>query len=902
MKELSTKAKLYIFSVIIAGYLVLVDSIRHIGLSEPWMLLFLTCLASLSLILKVEGATDRLHYNISFLIYSFTFILLGPVDAIIVILISNLVEWVWHKYTWYIQCFNIANYLLAMYISGMIYRLISPEMMLRSLSGILGALIAMLAFTLLNHLMIGTVVWLARGENYLKSGIFDFLPLMIDFTLLCMGIGTALIWTVNPYATIYFILPLYLIYSTLKVPALERQSELDSKTGLYNAKYFNKALTKELDRANRFDRPLTVVMADLDLLRNINNTYGHLAGDQVLIGVAKILKDSSREYDVVARFGGEEFVIMLPETKPEEIIDHMENIRGLIQKAEFTVPTSVIPIQVTMSFGIAGRQGFNQNPGDVIHNADTALYYAKLRGRNRVHIFSDDVFKSFIEDENKVAPGKISIQDRLQAAEFEYIPNPLREPPKTRSTIDDPNDVAERAYAAHITKPEHTTNLFIAVLTFLSLSWFLILPHQVSSLDWTGLLVFTAVVIITEGLSVDIYARESSVSTSAVPMLGGILLFGPTGALVLSSTFALVAKLKHHSPISRFFFNASNQLIAGLSYTTLLFLLRISFHESPHLIQILIALAASAIDYLLTTFLVALAMHFNHGAKVRQVWKEQFRWLGIYYASMGLIAYALVFSYQTASIFGLLLLLIPLLLIRFSQKQFIDRTRGVVQELREKNLMLESKTQEIMTLNDSLFSTLSEVIDMRDPYVLGHSKRVTRYAVLIAQRLGLPEARVEMIRKASLLHDIGKLGIPDEILQKPSSLTPKEYEIIKSHTIMGSSVLETSHGLKNLIPIVRHHHEWFNGSGYPDGLKGKNIPLEARIVSLADAIEAMASDRPYRKGLKMEDILFEIQKGSGIQFDPDIVNVFLDIIETQGDKTIDNSNQKVLEEREKIPA
>ncbi|MEJ2352129.1 MAG: HD-GYP domain-containing protein [Anaerolineales bacterium] len=224
-----------------------------------------------------------------------------------------------------------------------------------------------------------------------------------------------------------------------------------------------------------------------------------------------------------------------------------------------------------------------------------------------------------------------------------------------------------------------------------------------------------------------------------------------------------------------------------------------------------------------------------------------------------------------------------------------------MQELREKNLVLESNSKEITRLNESLLEALAEVIDMRDPYVLGHSKHVTRYAVMIAQRLRLPAERVELIRKASLLHDIGKLGIPDRILLKPSRLSSEEFEVMKAHTTLGSGLLETSNGLSNLIPIVRHHHEWYDGGGYPDGLKGKNIPLEARIVSLADAVEAMASDRPYRRALAPDEILLEIQRSAGTQFDPDIVKVFVEAVGPRADELIINSGRKYLEERESNP-
>jgi diguanylate cyclase (GGDEF)-like protein/putative nucleotidyltransferase with HDIG domain len=902
MTELSARAKLYILAVIAGGFLVLATSIPKLYIRDAWMLLILSCLASLSLIFKVEGATERLHYNISFLIYGFTFILLGPSDTVLVILISNLAEWAWHKYAWYIQIFNIANYLLAIYASGAVYELISPGASLFTPIGILGALVAMLVFTFLNHLLIGTVVWLARGENFLKSGIFDILPLVIDFTLLCMGVGTALIWMVNPYAIIYSILPLYLIYSTLKVPALERQSEMDPKTGLFNAKYFSEGLTKEIERANRFDRPLTVVMADLDLLRNINNTYGHLAGDEVLVGVAKILKESVREYDIVARFGGEEFAILIPETHPQEVVEHIEEIRSLIENAEFTVPTSVTPIKTTMSFGIAGRQGFDQTAGDIVHNADTALYHAKLRGRNRVYVYTDEGYEALFEGEKdkELAQSEFSFQDRLRATHFTFTPNPLREPP----TVKQEESSVPESQKDHANRKSYSTrliNLFIAALAIIACLWFLILAKHEPMPDWVGLLIFSAIVVITEGLSVDIYVQNASVSTSAAPILAGVLLYGPVGALVLSLTFAVVSEVKHRSPVSRLLFNASNQLIAGLTFLTLLVLLGSSFRDFPPPIQILITLAMAGLDYILTTLLVALAMHLSHGVPVRQIWNENFSWLAPYYASMGLIAFAMIFIYTSASVLGLLVLLVPLLLVRLSQKQFLDRTRAVVQELREKNLVLESNSKEITRLNESLLEALAEVIDMRDPYVLGHSKHVTRYAVMIAQRLRLPAERVELIRKASLLHDIGKLGIPDRILLKPSRLSSEEFEVMKAHTTLGSGLLETSNGLSNLIPIVRHHHEWYDGGGYPDGLKGKNIPLEARIVSLADAVEAMASDRPYRRALAPDEILLEIQRSAGTQFDPDIVKVFVEAVGPRADELIINSGRKYLEERESNP-
>jgi putative nucleotidyltransferase with HDIG domain len=223
---------------------------------------------------------------------------------------------------------------------------------------------------------------------------------------------------------------------------------------------------------------------------------------------------------------------------------------------------------------------------------------------------------------------------------------------------------------------------------------------------------------------------------------------------------------------------------------------------------------------------------------------------------------------------------IPMILLRISQMQYVDRTREVVTELREKNQILKKNSEEISELNEGLLVTLSEVIDLRDPYVLGHSKQVSKYATQIAELLGLKEKQIELIRKAGLLHDIGKLGIAMEILTKPGKLTRDEYEIIKNHAALGGELIKNSPSLRQLAPIIRHHHEYFNGQGYPDKIAGNQISIEARILAVADAVEAMTSDRPYRKALKPDQVIAELNKNSGTQFDPLVVEQAIAMIET----------------------
>jgi putative nucleotidyltransferase with HDIG domain len=237
--------------------------------------------------------------------------------------------------------------------------------------------------------------------------------------------------------------------------------------------------------------------------------------------------------------------------------------------------------------------------------------------------------------------------------------------------------------------------------------------------------------------------------------------------------------------------------------------------------------------------------------------------------------------------------MVPLLTLRLGQIQYVNRTRDVVNKLRANNEKLEKQGDEISLLNEELLLSLAKSIDLRDPYTMGHSQQVTNYAVLIARELDLPQDQIETVRKGSLLHDIGKLGVPDSILLKTGRLTSDEYEVIKKHPLLGAQILESSRNLRDLIPLVRHHHERFDGKGYPDGLVGHAIPLEARILAIADSIEAMASDRPYRRGLTLDEILEEVKGCSGKQFDPRMVRIFLKLAKTKGDRFMVNSAQRV---------
>jgi putative nucleotidyltransferase with HDIG domain len=176
-------------------------------------------------------------------------------------------------------------------------------------------------------------------------------------------------------------------------------------------------------------------------------------------------------------------------------------------------------------------------------------------------------------------------------------------------------------------------------------------------------------------------------------------------------------------------------------------------------------------------------------------------------------------------------------------------------------------------------TVLAQAVELRDQYTGGHTSRVTSYSLLLAEHLGLPVEDMELLRIGTPLHDIGKIGIDDAILRKPDRLTPAEFEAMKLHTVKGAEILETVPDLHPIIPIARSHHERWDGRGYPDGTEGEATPQLARIVAVADAFDAMTSDRPYRAGMSPEAAFAEVEKNSGLQFEPRLAAAFLAIRE-----------------------
>lgn len=213
------------------------------------------------------------------------------------------------------------------------------------------------------------------------------------------------------------------------------------------------------------------------------------------------------------------------------------------------------------------------------------------------------------------------------------------------------------------------------------------------------------------------------------------------------------------------------------------------------------------------------------------------------------------------------------------KSQILSWNRQLEEKVLDRTGQLEDSHRQLQSTYLETVTSLIEAMSAKDTYLFGHSHNVTVYAKAIAEQYGLSHERISRLLQGCELHDLGKIAIPDSILMKKGPLTPEEFEIIKQHPLWGAKILEPLTFMKDIMEMVHQEHERWDGTGYPDGLRGEEIRLEARIIAVADALDAMTSERPYRKQITLEEAAQEIERCSGTQFDPKIVEVFLQTVE-----------------------
>jgi diguanylate cyclase (GGDEF)-like protein/putative nucleotidyltransferase with HDIG domain len=369
--------------------------------------------------------------------------------------------------------------------------------------------------------------------------------------------------------------------------------------------------------------------------------------------------------------------------------------------------------------------------------------------------------------------------------------------------------------------------------------------------------------------------EAGSMSLGFAITFASVLLFGPALAVFISAVSCLSGCLfPKRQPPHQIVFNvglgAIEALVAGYIYIWLNgWTLQVRTTET-----LLAVIAASLTFYVINTFGVAAIISLCSRASPFKVWYDNFLWTApSYFASASVGVLAMLFFRNNSAI---LILVAPVALLIY-QSYVVYVSRAAEQETHIEELR-DSHAQ-LAELYLATIKSLALAIDAKDQYTHQHILRVQRYAVATARQVGLTGSLLEAVNTGALLHDIGKLGVPEYVLMKPGRLTPEEFDKIKRHPDIGAAILDPVEFPWPVLPVVKHHHEKWNGTGYPDGLKGEEIPITARVMAVADVYDALTSSRSYRRAWPHERAIDYIRSEAGTHFDPQVVTAFLEVID-----------------------
>ena len=865
--KLSPPALLYVGAVIVAAVGASAPFVVGLTFRTPGWTTFLilaACTAVTQLFVVRTPRNQSYHTSIVFIIPAV--LLLRPEFVALLPLAQHIPEWLKNRNRWYGQTFNICNYALDSLAAVAAARFVLSLDGLIPHSGVrhaLAGLAACVVFVATNHTLLAVMLRLGPGHSLRATGLFSFESMSTDLVLATLGVGIAAFWMWNPWLIPFAIAPLLLVHRSLSVPALQAEARVDPKTGLFNARHFATALAEELGRAVRFERPLSLIMADLDLLRDINNTYGHLAGDAVLKGIAEVFRAQLRHYDVPARFGGEEFSILLPETPPEQALEIAERIRRAVAEHPFDVETSSEPIRVTVSVGVAGFPKDATDTNELIHQADLAVYRAKLQGRNRVLGASSEPL---------LVPQERSTRLVAVPEDGEHVA-PLPRTPELKPA-EERRSTGERRHEAHGPRFFALSRRLATVVGLVSALGVAVGAFGLltgGSHDVLGLIAIVALVGVGQALALEVDA--GSISLSAVGALAGTALFGTRAALPLAVTIAVVEWSARRTAPQHVAFNIGALTFASLTAAEVF---RAGFSFGYHeLLTAAVGLLAGAAYFAVNMGLVSLALAIEGHERWWLVWRKRFAWLLPHYVVYGFVGGVMAIAYHAAGLYALAVFAVPLLLMRKTQEAYLAHTQRSAQKLRQaaetiqsQNVSLEHANRLLKERSTAAMESLSATVDARDSYTAGHSRRVQQLALAIGRELGLSQAELDLLGHAALFHDIGKLAIPDAILLKPASLTSEEWGLMQRHADEGARIIDRLGFLNDAVPAIRHHHERFDGTGYPDRLKGEEIPLGARIIHVADALDSMLTTRIYRAARPAAEAIGELRRAAGTQFCP----------------------------------
>ena len=407
---------------------------------------------------------------------------------------------------------------------------------------------------------------------------------------------------------------------------------------------------------------------------------------------------------------------------------------------------------------------------------------------------------------------------------------------------------------------------------------FLVIGHSVYALGSTPVtsqwFVLAALTLLSGSITVKVPGIDASLSVSETFVFTAVLLFGTAAGTLTVTLDGLIISLwlwRKRVAFHKLLFNATAPALSiWLAAQLFFFVTGIPplTQQATSLTALLPGLLLFAVAYfLLNSWLMATAVSFEEASSPLEIWRHNFLWLSLSFLSGASVSILLVSIGREINLTALAVI-VPLLMISYltyhtSMARIADANRHV---------------DELNHFYLSTIETLAMAIDAKDQVTHGHIRRVQEYSVALARQLGVDDdTLIKAIEAASLLHDMGKLAVPENILNKPAKLTSSEFEVMKTHSSVGADILAAIDFRYPVVPIVRHHHENWDGTGYPTGLSGTEIPIGARILSVTDCFDALTSDRPYRKKLEKSEAIAILQERRGTMYDPLVVDAFINM-------------------------
>ncbi|MNK70503.1 Response regulator PleD [compost metagenome] len=676
----------------------------------------------------------------------------------------------------------------------------------------------------------------------------------------------------------------------------------DGLTGVYNRRYFQRQLEAEFRRAPRFGYSVALMLIDIDHFKRFNDTHGHLLGDQVLRSVGQILRESTRETDVVARYGGEEFAVILPETTCEQALEVAKRVRKNLARHPFW-GRGQTPVKVTASIGIAARLASEIKPEELIDLADAALYEAKHGGRDRVCAADAPGSLSFLVDAPPV--GTAELPPRAPSRGGRKLNEQAWQEYLLGGLDDHANELRRRLADLEVPMDEAEITRWRAALEALLRRLTAQLSQQETA-DSQGP-VFRMVrlgvgQLISRGISLTQSESVILAFCDSIRQHVQKAPFSPQDRLhVMEVVEAFTQSMR--LAVSQVWHTFYQDVNREMTFATRLEERMTRVEDLDGALAALMELAAEGTRSDMAMVLLSdtqggLRLRASHGLAETEaigwmlpphegplgeaVASGNSRLLALTPSDPGLDRLAAWTGGKSAACFPLAHQSRPmglLLLVSRDPEHFGSTSERLGRRLASQASVAIDRIQQDARRQEGYLDALMTMVwalEANDSEHRSHNQRIAETVHSIGQVMGLDASELAVLQQASLLHDIGEVAIPDAILRKPALLTEQERRVVETHPTVGARLIGTTSTLRDVVPVVRHHHERWNGTGYPDGLRGTEIPLLARVLAVAESFIGMTTATAYREAHDPTDALAVMRESQ--HFDPEVLDALAAIL------------------------